>query len=243
MNTKSAELLQDHLEQMSEVFDMTMKKHEKFVDEFVKTLKIDMKENIDDVNAKSDKISSAVDEIANSEKEHGNAIEKLTKMVEKIHDDIEDIKPLVYNMLNVNLALGKSATESSFYPNEYNTGPKAATDGIRSCNWTVGSCTHTDYQMNPWWQVDLEKQVFIKRVVIWNRADCCGQKLHSIVITVKKEDNSAGEICGRFEGPSTSGAIETIHCANDVYGRFLKIQIQSGSVSVLSLCEVEIFSK
>ncbi|KAL7990240.1 hypothetical protein Chor_010594 [Crotalus horridus] len=53
-----------------------------------------------------------------------------------------------------NLALRKPTYQSSY---SALTGgpPDKAVDGKCSGVWSKGSCTHTDYERNPWWYVDL----------------------------------------------------------------------------------------
>ncbi len=82
-------------------------------------------------------------------------------------------------ILGVNLALNKPAMQSTdyrcceqewFYANN-------AVDGNLSSHMFEGTCTHTDVESEvpPWWQVDLGAQYAVKRIVITNRADCCGE--------------------------------------------------------------------
>jgi hypothetical protein len=59
-----------------------------------------------------------------------------------------------------------------------------AVDGNTSGNWAVGSVTHTGFETNPWWQVDLLGVRELNSVVVWNRADCCAERLtHFDVMT------------------------------------------------------------
>jgi hypothetical protein len=74
-----------------------------------------------------------------------------------------------------NLALNKPATLSSTL--NYNDAERAV-DGDTSGEFSDGStCTHTEldsYEINPWWTVDLGGTYDVSKVLIYNRADCCG---------------------------------------------------------------------
>lgn len=48
-------------------------------------------------------------------------------------------------------------------------------DGNTNANYTAGSCSQTEPNVGSSWIVDLEAVYDIKKVVIFNRADCCGE--------------------------------------------------------------------
>ncbi|XP_045181117.2 protein hook homolog [Mercenaria mercenaria] len=249
-NTNTIESLVDLNKESLNKLHQTIDNHEIAVENSFKDLETDLKAYGDKITYNTDQViqnftKEYKEELDKTERENKEGIKNIADVIENIQKDIEQLKllkPLLVNMLNKNIALGKSASESSFYANKYNNGANAATDGVTSGNWIDGSCTHTDAEMNPWWQVDLQRPYFINRVVIKNRADCCGENLHNLVISVRKEQGSTEEICGHFEGPSTNGATETIQCYNTVFGRYLKIQMNANSLNYLTLCEVEIFA-
>ncbi len=72
-----------------------------------------------------------------------------------------------------NLALGKPAIQSSRYANFQLAG--SAVDGNKNTG-TFDSCSHTNYHFlspHAWWQVDLQGEYLVKKIVITNREDCC----------------------------------------------------------------------
>ena len=81
-----------------------------------------------------------------------------------------------------NQAVGRPATQSSEI---FGGAAHLAVDGLRDQKMVVDGtphCVHTN--KNPkaavlpaWWQVDMEQAVSVARVVIYNRADCCGEAL------------------------------------------------------------------
>ncbi len=71
-----------------------------------------------------------------------------------------------------------------------NTGGLAprAIDGRTNGNWRAGSCTHTQTENKPWWEVDLGQAVPIDKIVVWNRTDCCQQRLENFTLSVLNAD-------------------------------------------------------
>ena len=144
-----------------------------------------------------------------------------------------------------NLALGKPARQSS---DSYGDSGKAsaAVDGNRDSNYSTGkSCIHTGKE-NPWWEVDLQTESLVGRVVIVNRDDrqrcgVCGSRLRNVVVTVSREQGGAGEECGRFAGPGSPGQIIEMECPKQIVGRYVKLQMNSENY--LHVCEVEVYSQ
>src|SRR5258708_750220 len=66
----------------------------------------------------------------------------------------------------VNLALGQPATQSSTL---FGSDASLAVDGNTDGNWCDGSVTHTDYDPNSWWEVDLGQSRQIGSISIFNR--------------------------------------------------------------------------
>ncbi|KAL4237408.1 hypothetical protein ACF0H5_002125 [Mactra antiquata] len=196
--------------------------------------------NVKSVDDKVEKIVGITDDVklSNDKIEQCNEnVKSLSRKVDVIYLGVR----MIMSMMNTNIARGKSATESSTYTDQFTKlGPNAATDGNTNGTWSGGSCTHTHLQKNPWWKVDLDGQFFIKKIVIKNRQDCCGERLNNLVVTVSQTNDGDEVKCGEFKGPGKTCSTETIHCEPDVIGRFVKIQINGKGV--LTLCEVEIYA-
>lgn len=52
------------------------------------------------------------------------------------------------------------------------------------------SCTHTKNDKKPWWQVDLQVETPIQSVKVWNRADCCGDRLNGFQIFISNSSKT-----------------------------------------------------
>lgn len=148
-----------------------------------------------------------------------------------------------------NLALGKTATQSStltgYGPS---TAASSAIDGNTDGNFSDGSVSHTNADANAWWQVDLAAPATISSIVIWNRTDCCSNRLSDYWVFVSDTPFAAGDtpatLQGRagtwsshqttFPNPSTTIAVNTP-------GRYVRVQLSGDNY--LSLAEVQVFGQ
>lgn len=105
--------------------------------------------------------------------------------------------PSSNNSQLTNLALGKTTTQSSDMglPFKATEGlASKAVDGNTDGNFANGSVTHTacgvdaanncQGSKNPWWKVDLGAEYEISKIEIWNRTDCCQERLNNFKIWV-----------------------------------------------------------
>src|SRR5262249_22954504 len=65
--------------------------------------------------------------------------------------------------VQVDLTLNRSAAQSS---TGFSAPPNRAINGKTDGNFNNGSVTHTNFEANPWWQVDLGTSASISSVVI-----------------------------------------------------------------------------
>jgi hypothetical protein len=63
-----------------------------------------------------------------------------------------------------------------------------AIDGNTNARYQEGSVSHTGTQAAPWWEVDLGNAFSIGLVRIWNRGDCCGDRLQGGRLTILDAD-------------------------------------------------------
>ena len=80
----------------------------------------------------------------------------------------------------VNVAHNKPVTQSS---TKYGGVPERAVDGNTNGSWINNSVTHTYYENNAWWEVDLGGTFDINSIELWNRTDqCCRSRLSDYYI-------------------------------------------------------------
>ena len=64
---------------------------------------------------------------------------------------------------------GKATQSSNFDQTPRPTTADKAIDGNTNGDIAAGSITHTKLDINPWWEVDLQKDRELSKIVIWNR--------------------------------------------------------------------------
>lgn len=98
-------------------------------------------------------------------------------------------KSIFYNLITglperlTNIAVGKTnemrTTEGEYFSSR-------AVDGNRNGNLRAGSCSRTLRMKEPWWLVDLGSKVWVEKVLIANRNDCCYKRLSDLEIRIGK---------------------------------------------------------
>jgi len=134
-----------------------------------------------------------------------------------------------------NAAQGKPVAQSSTVNGAAAT---RAVDGKTNTMFSGGSCTQTKEEMEPWWRVDLEKAMTVSTVQLWNRGDCCGERLSNAEVRVgmNKGDWTQNHACGtKFS--VKQGSMKSIACGLQ-RGRYVFVVIRGRQT--LTLCEVRV---
>lgn len=109
-----------------------------------------------------------------------------------------------------------------------------AVDGNVNPDYGAGSCTHTNSGVNNWWITDMFYIRQIQTVMVFNRQDCCSERLTNYRIRVGNSSNP-------FDNPICNNQLLTgggvFGC--NIWGRYLAITLESNNP--LTLCEVKAF--
>jgi len=144
-----------------------------------------------------------------------------------------------------NLALKQAADQSSI-----SSGAVAsrAVDGNTDGNFFSGSTTHTSGGLESWWQVDLGGQAVISNVNIFNRTDCCSERLVDFYVFVSEtpfDNQSLSQILENddisrvyHEGTLSSNSISLQLPSK---GRYVRVQL--AGAGVVSLAEVQVIGR
>ncbi|WP_214317608.1 alpha-L-fucosidase [Nonomuraea sediminis] len=147
----------------------------------------------------------------------------------------------------VNLALGKPVTQSSL---SWGGVPERAVDGNTSGVFGQGSVTHTAEPSNQaWWQVDLGTARDLAEMRIYNRTDCCADRLRNYWVMTSEQEIRGQTLDEAKSSPgvtairqaATAGTPSAIDLGG-VKGRYLRIQLESAT-DPLSLAEVEVYDQ
>ncbi|XP_041361191.1 uncharacterized protein LOC121377317 isoform X2 [Gigantopelta aegis] len=161
----------------------------------------------------------------------GNHVLKLCEV------EVKGVPTVPVDITSENWAVGKPASQSS---TQWNKPARNAVDGNYNCSY-YGSITHTDVNDKfPWWMVDLETWINVTAVKLYNRADCCPQRLHDFTVEVIGCLNMEPGICH-----NQTTAVEkflSVSCNPPLTGRYVRIRKYGPMAKddVLSLCEVEV---
>gem|GEM_PF-4133662 len=143
-----------------------------------------------------------------------------------------------------NLCRGGSATATQATTN-YGGDAARAIDGNMDGNWGANSVTHTDDSQPAgtpqWWQVSFSSlQNNINRIVLWNRSDCCQDRLSNFRLSVF---NGVTEVWGANVGSGSPAYLE--FTPPNVSGDRVRVELIGGVNSTgggaLSLAEVQVY--
>jgi alpha-L-fucosidase len=145
-----------------------------------------------------------------------------------------------------NVAAGKAATQKSL---SWGGTPDRAVDGNLDGAFFNGSVTHTaeDGSAEPWWQVDLGTGVPIQEIAVWNRTDCCSNRLSDYYVLVSDHPFASDSLAATladpgvtaFHEPGTAGRPTSFPM--DLAGRYVRVQLKGNAP--LSLAEVEVLTE
>jgi len=129
---------------------------------------------------------------------------------------------------------------------------KKAVDGNTNGDfWQGNSCTHTKNEKS-WWRVNLGRKYEIEKVTIWNRADCCADRLSGAKIQVKdsKQNGKLTGSCGDAKTGLTKDTTQTAQCTRsssmeaEVASKYpMGDQVYIEAKHVLTLCEVKVYGR
>ncbi|MBA5249172.1 MAG: discoidin domain-containing protein [Gammaproteobacteria bacterium] len=134
---------------------------------------------------------------------------------------------------DVNLALNKHATQSSNYHGQLYHAPMAV-NGDNIDGWNDHNFTHTLYEQGAWWQVDLGDIKTINQIIIYNRKDCCQDRLSHYSVSIIDDYNNVVEKQDFNTYPYQKQIIEI----QGTQGRYVKVQLLDSNY--LSLEEVKV---
>ena len=119
---------------------------------------------------------------------------------------------------------------------------------IRGPGSGPGVLSHTDNDINAWWELDLGRVVSIDSVVIHNRTDCCTERLSDFHLLVsdqpfadKSLENTIDQagVLNKFN-PGAAATVTDIPVGRT--GRYIRVQLDSDNTPVpLHMAEVQVF--
>jgi hypothetical protein len=146
-----------------------------------------------------------------------------------------------------NLALHKPAQESSQIGD---SSAAKAVDGDLNGDFSKGSVSHTAADVNAWLQVDLGQPQRIDAIQLFNRTDCCGDRLSHFWVMASNEPFADGETADQARArpgvwsayvPSLGARLKIRTRA--VTGRYVRVQFDGQAIRndrYLALAELQV---
>ena len=146
-----------------------------------------------------------------------------------------------------NVAPLGTATQSSNLASGFSVDAPNALDGDMTGTEASGAMAHTALEANAWWELDLVTLHAIDSIRLWNRTDCCADRLSDFYVLVSDEPfvsaslpaaRAQAGVTEHYVGAAVNGQIE-IPVART--GRF--IRVQRAGTAYLNLAEVQVFGE
>jgi len=139
----------------------------------------------------------------------------------------------------INIALGKDTEQSSIFGP--GTSDNAVDGNLKSKFdyeiWELNSVTHTKWEKNPWWEIDLGESYKISNIVIFRRSDEYGEDLSNSIITLF--DSGGNNIISK-DIVDVSGDQVSINFDGGV-GQRIRVTMNGKLDRVLCMAEVQVF--
>jgi hypothetical protein len=136
------------------------------------------------------------------------------------------------------VVLGKAAGQSSDYSSKYPA--SNAVDGSTS------NFADTKKETQPWWQVDAGASYPIDQIAIWNRSDCCADRLADYYVFVSDTPFTSTSLSDTLAQPGVWSAHQSAQAGRPTTidvgrtGRYVRVQL--AGTNELALDEVQVLS-
>jgi hypothetical protein len=113
-------------------------------------------------------------------------------------------------------------------------------DGNRDGVWANGSMNHTNGVAGTWVEVDLGAATAVRRVDLYNRLECCGERLSNVTVQVQTApcDAAATVLASRTTGVDIVG-VYRLSMGNDPVGRY--VCVRANGANPLNFGELEVY--
>ena len=96
----------------------------------------------------------------------------------------------------------------------------------------------TASQAGPWWNVLLDGEYTIEEIRIYNRQDCCPERLDMFLVDIYFQ----GDVVWTYDAMYGIPPYETILPVPSIAGDKVQVRLPDGITEILSLAEVEVYS-
>jgi len=133
--------------------------------------------------------------------------------------------------ISQNIAYGRPTEQSS---TGWGGSSDRAVDGNTDGYYGNKGVTHTQHSRNPWWKVSLKKKYNIAYIQVFNRKDCCSDRLANFIVQIT-DDNS---VVWTYRHKGIASLFTHIVVPTPVLGNGVKVSLEGREY--LSLAEVQV---
>ncbi|MEZ5003820.1 MAG: discoidin domain-containing protein [Chitinophagales bacterium] len=136
------------------------------------------------------------------------------------------------------ISVGKTARQSSVYEAK---DANRAVDGNTDGNFWNQSVTHTNYENDPWMEIDLGQNYDITQIVVYPRTDCCPDRIDGFNILISDEpftNNTGGRA---FATDYPLKTVNPVTVEGNQSGRYVRFYLKGPKY--LSLAELEVYGR
>ena len=136
-----------------------------------------------------------------------------------------------------NVAIGKPTSQSSTYRHSANPIASKAVDGNTNGIFTARTTTHTNRDNKAWWKVDLQQEYAITAVMLYNRIDCCKDRLQYFDVILF---DGKGNVAKKISHGKGVRDVFPFKIVPPINARYVMVQLRTRNY--LQLAEVQVFS-
>lgn len=145
--------------------------------------------------------------------------------------------PLAGAIINVAAqSNGGVASQSSLYQSSPGFRPDKANDGFSDVSGIPG-INHTNIELNAWWEVAFDATYYITSATIYNRTDCCVDRISPFSVFLYDSD---GDVVWSQTGNSNPFFAEFNFNGINTFGARFRVQLDG--TNYLHMREVEVFA-
>ena len=143
-----------------------------------------------------------------------------------------------------NVAQGQAVSQSSTYAN---ASASRAVNGSTNGTFSANASSSTNSNTNAWWQVDLGATYALDSIQLWNRTDCCANRLSNFYVFVANTNISGRSFTSLVNDASvwryySSGqAPSKLDIPANLNGRYVRVQL--AGTNYLTLAEVQVYGR
>lgn len=163
--------------------------------------------------------------------------EGIDNSVDTVDLEVEPTDQGTLDLVNgapINLAYGKPVIQSS---TAWGGVGSRAVDGNTDGNYWAGSVTHTNYENQPYLIVDLGQDMVVTEVELYNRTDCCKERLSNYYVSLSTTAGHPYVSAWREDKRGAAGNKDSFKTGG-VSARYVGIRLNGPGI--LSLAEVRV---